>query len=460
MELADKIEKTGDVNPIRGTVTQPASGETVVRPSGEKVIVKLTSQQKRYFIFVFIVAFLGVMLGQMDAAMFSFVLPQISAEFKLPVGDVGLIVSLGFVVGAVVAFILGPIQDRIGRKLLFNITVFVTGLFSGLTAFVTTLATLVGVRVGTGVGSWIEWGPGTTIISEESLSRWRVIAIAILNLSYPLGFAIASVLSFLIVPTYGWRALFYVAFVPLIIVGISRFFTKETKRFEDLKKQREAGPDVGTYKINLEKAKFFPIKQLFDHDLRRTTIYLTIALACVFFVNFSQYYGVVALTAPSMGALPYAKALLVSTVGYIVYTIGYFVSGFIAKKWGYKKNILYGLGTAIPMTIIFSFIAHGVWEWIVYPLYLLSIVGIWWPCTLNLEASIFPTRVRATGLGYALLIGGLSTAFWIALGGYIIDTVGVNAAYALMLAPIVIGLIFFALISNVSPTAALEEINV
>jgi putative MFS transporter len=453
------VEDSGKGNETsQNTVGGSADTEVIVKPTGERILKKVSSFEKRYFYFVFLLAFFGVMLGQMDAAMFSFVLPLVARDFSMPVGDVGLIVTLGFVLGAIIAFVLGPVIDRIGRKALFQITVFVTGLFSGLTAFATDLVTLITTRVGTGVGSWVEWAPGTTIIAEESLSRWRPIAIAILNLSYPMGFALSAILSYFIVPTYGWRALFYIAFVPLLIVGAFRFLAKETKRFEDLRKQRELGAQEGTYKVNLQKAKKFAMKQLLDSDLRGTTIYMIIAAFFAFYVNMSQYYGIVILTSPTAGGLSYSTALLVSFLAYAVYSAGYVMSGYIGRKWGYKKNIVYGLASAVPISIIFVFFAHGVWEWVMYPLYLLSIVGIYWPSTLNLAATIYPTRARATGVSLFLLVGGLSTALWIGLGGYLVDTIGVQLAYAVMIIPNIMSLIFWSLIANVRPTAALEEI--
>lgn len=430
--------------------------EKIVTPEGKVVERKITRAEWRGFLFTYTLVWFGLMLGQLDGSMFSFVIPQLTKAFNLTVADIGFIVSGGWVLGGIGSLWLGMLSDRIGRKPLYNLTVFLAGVFSGLTAFVGNVLELIAVRLFTGIGTWMEWTPAATITSEESLIRWRSVFIAILNLTYPLGFMLASGFAYLIVPSFGWRPLFYIAFAPLIVVGLMWFRAKETKRFTDLKNQLEG--KSGIFRADLEKAKQIGIKQLFSKDLRNTTLWVTVVSMSAFFVNYAQYYGIVYLTSAGAGGLPYATALLVSFAAFGVYTLGYVMSGFIVRRIGYKRNATYSLLAAIPMTIITALYAHGVWEWVVWPLYLLAIVGAWWPSYLNIVSTAFPTRARGTALGYSLLLGGLSTAAWISFAGYMIGVIGVNYTYLIGLAPIIVTLLAFLKLKEIPVTASLEEI--
>lgn len=430
--------------------------EKIVTPEGKIVERRISRADRRAFLLTFTLVWFGLMLGQLDGSMFSFVIPQLTAAFHLTVADIGFIVSGGWILGGIGVLWLGMISDRIGRKPLYNLTVFLAGTFSGLTAFVSNVIQLIGVRLMTGIGTWMEWSPAAAITSEESLVKWRSIFIALLNVSYPLGFMLAAGFAYLIVPHFGWRPLFYIAFAPLIAVGLMWFRTRETKRFTDLKEQMKG--KAGTYKANLEKATSIGLKQLFSRDLRHTTFWVTIASITAYYVNYPQYYGIVYLTSQSAGDLPYATALLVSFLAFGVYTLGYVMSGFIVQKIGYKKNVVYSLIAAIPLTVIASLYTHGVWEWVVWPLYLLATVGAWWPSYLNIVSTAFPTRARATGVGYAFLLGGLFTAAWISFAGYMFGKIGVNMTYLLGLAPVILGIFAFLKIKEIPVTASLEEI--
>ena len=77
---------------------------------------------------------LGWLFDAMDTGLISFVLPILSKEWGLHPEQMGWIGSVGFIGMALGAVISGTIADRVGRKLVFSLTVILYSLATGACA--------------------------------------------------------------------------------------------------------------------------------------------------------------------------------------------------------------------------------------------------------------------------------------------------------------------------------------
>jgi MFS family permease len=192
-----------------------------------------------YEIFLAVVAFLGWTLVAMDLNIFSTTLPQILTSFNIPTSYSGFITSAVFAGMAVLQFLLSPLIEYLGRKLMFNLTLLGTAIFTGLTIFASNVFALIGVRIAADGFSYSEFPAGLTIVQEGVPGSKRGAVYGFVQAGFPVGFFLAAVATSAIVPVYGWRAVYLVGVLPAVVVMIARSWVKEPDRYKVFKEIRE-----------------------------------------------------------------------------------------------------------------------------------------------------------------------------------------------------------------------------
>jgi AAHS family 4-hydroxybenzoate transporter-like MFS transporter len=181
---------------------------------------------------VFILCFLIMVADGFDTAAIGFVAPALTREWgveKLALGPVLSASLIGMALGALVA---GPMADRFGRKPVLLLTVLAFGLFSLASGYAGSITTLTVWRFLTGLGLGAATPIATTILSESSPSRRRSLLLNGMFCGFTLGAAAGGFGAAVIIPEFGWRAVFVVgAVVPLILAVISAIVLRESVRF-------------------------------------------------------------------------------------------------------------------------------------------------------------------------------------------------------------------------------------
>lgn len=169
--------------------------------------------------------------AQMDLALFGYAIPAIREEFGLSLTGVMGIVSTAFVIGGVLIVMLGWLTDRWGRKAMFEFSLVGSSLLIALHSLVPNPATLTALRgASIGVGG-LSYPVTGAIITEEFPARYRGLFMGLLQIGYPLGWAIASLWAAWLLSHYGWRQLFLVGLVSLPIVWVVHRYVREPQRF-------------------------------------------------------------------------------------------------------------------------------------------------------------------------------------------------------------------------------------
>ena len=311
-----------------------------------------------YQIFLTLVAFFGWTLVSMDLNMFSTTLPDIMSTFHIPTSYSGLITSAVFGGMAVLQFIMSPLIEYFGRKLMFNITLLGTALFTGLTIFASTVGALIGVRIVADGFSYSEFPAGLTIIQEGVPGNMRGSAYGFVQSGYPVGFFLASVATAIIVPIYGWRFVYLVGVIPAIVVIIARLWVKEPERYKEYKKIKELEEEgkkeealdenqKTPYKVNAEKTVHFTYTQLFAPDLRRRNFIFTTAEFLHEFTTPTFLFFTAVILEVYKG-LSATQALTILAVGTAIAAFGYFFAGLIGnhikhgRKWTAAASSILG----------------------------------------------------------------------------------------------------------------------
>ena len=162
-------------------------------------------------------AFLGWMLDGMDIMLFAFALTAIREEFGLSAGAAGALASLTLVTSAAGGAFAGYLADRFGRKRVLIGSILVYSLFTGATATAQSVLALAGWRALVGFGLGAEWSAGSVLVAETWPSRHRGKAIGFVQSGWAVGYLLAAGLAAVVIPAYGWRALFLLGVLPALV---------------------------------------------------------------------------------------------------------------------------------------------------------------------------------------------------------------------------------------------------
>lgn len=190
-------------------------------------MAQFTPYQKRLFLFLSVATF----FEGYDFTALSQVLPNLRADMGLTEGEGGLIVS-AISVGTVVSYFLVRLGDKWGRRRVLALTIlgyasftFLTGISRGAIDF--TLYQFTGR-----VFLIAEWALGMVIAAEEYPAGQRGFVLGVLQAFNSLGsITNAAVAPFLLETAFGWRSVYFVGIIPLLLLAYARRGLRETQRF-------------------------------------------------------------------------------------------------------------------------------------------------------------------------------------------------------------------------------------
>jgi len=269
----------------------------------------------------------GLTLEGMDIMFISFAMTMIISEFNIDFATGGLISSvtnIGMLLGGI---IFGVLADKYGRVKIFTYTILLFAIGTALTGLATNIEQVYIYRFIAGLGAGGEYGIGMALVAEAWPKNKQGRASSYVSVGAQYGVILAALLSAVILPTLGWRALFFVGVVPVIFAFIVRKNLEESTEWLAAQKNKKIDKQH-------EKGK---LAQLFDTP--RTSI-TTISLIVMATVQIAGYNGLM-IWLPSM--LQKSQGLSVSSsalwtistaVGMIIgmLTFGRFMDRFGAKR--------------------------------------------------------------------------------------------------------------------------------
>ncbi|MEK5488455.1 MULTISPECIES: MFS transporter [unclassified Lysinibacillus] len=164
----------------------------------------------------------GLTLEGMDIMFISFAMTMIIAEFNIDLATGGLISSItniGMLMGGI---IFGVLADKYGRVKVFTYTVILFAIGTALTGVATSIEQVYVYRFIAGLGAGGEYGIGMALVAEAWPKNKQGRASSYVSVGAQYGVILAALLSAIILPTLGWRALFFVGLLPVIFAFIVR----------------------------------------------------------------------------------------------------------------------------------------------------------------------------------------------------------------------------------------------
>ncbi|MFJ8368670.1 MFS transporter [Bacillus cereus] len=348
------------------------------------------------------IAGLGWLFDAMDVGMLSFVMVALQKDWGLSTQEMGWIGSINSIGMAVGALIFGILSDKIGRKSVFIITLLLFSIGSGLTALTTTLAMFLVLRFLIGMGLGGELPVASTLVSESVEAHERGKIVVLLESFWAGGWLIAALISYFVIPKYGWEVAMVLSAVPALYALYLRWNLPDSPRFQKVEKR----PSV------IEN-----IKSVWSGEYRKATMMLWILWFCVVF----SYYGMF-LWLPSVMVLK-GFSLIKSFQYVLIMTLaqlpGYFTAAWFIERLGRKFVLVtYLIGTACS-AYLFG-VADSLTVLIVAGM-LLSFFNLGaWGALYAYTPEQYPTVIRGTGAGMAAAFGRIGGILGPLLVGYLV----------------------------------------
>jgi putative MFS transporter len=348
------------------------------------------------------IAGLGWLFDAMDVGMLSFVIVALQKDWGLSTQEMGWIGSVNSIGMAVGALLFGILSDKIGRKSVFIITLLLFSIGSGLTALTTTFAMFLVLRFLIGMGLGGELPVASTLVSESVEAHERGKIVVLLESFWAGGWLIAALISYFVIPKYGWEVAMVLSAVPALYALYLRWNLPDSPRFQKVAKR----PSV------IEN-----IKSVWSGEYRKATIMLWILWFCVVF----SYYGMF-LWLPSVMVLK-GFSLIKSFQYVLIMTLaqlpGYFTAAWFIERLGRKFVLVtYLIGTACS-AYVFG-IADSLTALIVAGM-LLSFFNLGaWGALYAYTPEQYPTTIRGTGAGMAAAFGRIGGILGPLLVGYLV----------------------------------------
>ncbi|MBV8245974.1 MAG: MFS transporter [Candidatus Eremiobacteraeota bacterium] len=173
----------------------------------------------------FIASYLGWTLDAFDFFLVTFVLTQLSTDFRKTVPEVAFAITVTLMLRPVGAFIFGYLGDRYGRRIPLMIDIAFFSLVELATAFSPNFTVFLILRALYGIGMGGEWGLGSALAMETMPAERRGLWSGILQEGYAMGFLLAGAAYFGVhhfYPEHTWRAMFVLGVVPALLIFFIR----------------------------------------------------------------------------------------------------------------------------------------------------------------------------------------------------------------------------------------------
>lgn len=375
---------------------------------------------------------LGWAADAMEVLLIAFVLPAVGEEWKLTAGQKGLLgtaIFLGMLAGA---WVWGRVSDRIGRKAGFIGTVAIDSFFGLLSAFSPSYTWLLVLRTLTGFGVGGTLPVDYSIFAEYLPAKKRGHYLVLLESFWALGTVVVAGLAWLVVPTIGWRWLLAISAIPGVLIFFIRRSIPESPRYllvngeaERARQVLEQVARVNGTKLPQGTLQALPAEpkqstaSLFRPELRRTTLLLWV----IWFSISLGYYGVFTwlpnfFKASGMALLPVYQNTFILALAQLP---GYFSAAYLVERWGRRKTLAAYMAASGLFTYLFAVVTSLSW---------MVAMGVWmsffalgaWGALYAMTPEVYPTSIRATGMGAASGMTRISGAIAPSLGAALMGT--------------------------------------
>jgi AAHS family 4-hydroxybenzoate transporter-like MFS transporter len=379
---------------------------------------------------LFVLCALCLIMDGFDVQAVGYVGPALIREWHITARELGQVAAagnFGVLIGAVVFTM---VADKIGRRPVVIAATFYFSILTFAAARAASLQELLTLRFIAGIGLGCIIPNATALIGEYSPSRKRATLMMTVSVAFTAGAAIGGLASAWLIPTYGWRVVFYVGgAMPLVIALLMTVWLPESLQFLVLRggnmtrvanwlKRINPSTPTGSeirYVVDEENKGGVPVVHLFREGRGVATTMFWI----VNFMNLLNLYFLSSFLATVFTNAGYSgpAALMVPTTLQTGGTLGVFVLAWLVTRSGFTPVLTGAFAIAcvmialigqpgLPVPVLFIVVFLAGW----------CVVG-GQPVLNTLAATYYPTYLRSTGIGWGLGVGRLGAIVGPYVGG-------------------------------------------
>jgi len=393
-----------------------------------------------------LLAALSIVLDGFDGQLIGFAIPVIIQEWDVTRENFAPVVAAGLIGMGFGSALAGYVCDRFGRRIAIIGSVLLFGLATSCIGFAENLASIALFRFLAGLGIGGALPSASTIAAELTPAKRRTLAISATIVCVPLGGMLAGVYAGYILPTLGWRTLFWLgglfpAMLSIVLIALlpesPRFLVRRQERWDELRsllarmsrpvEGRAVFSDAAEQKLEHRAG----VRALFQGDRVRDTLALWAAFFLSLFAVYTAFSWLPAMLA-SEGA-----NIAIAAGGLTAYNLGGVFGALICavaitrfgSRWpivlccaggALSAFVLEGASIANTTLVILGLGLHGLF------------VNAAQTTMFALSAHVYPTNVRATGTASAMAFGRLGAILSAFAGAAIISAGGAQAYFGML----------------------------
>jgi len=429
----------------------------------------LTSYQRGIFLVIATAWF----FDSMDLGALTFLLGSIRAEFALSPAQAGLLSSMSFVGMFLGASTAGLLADRFGRTAVFQNSMMFWGLGSIACGVAPDVMLLGAARVLLGFGMGMEFPVAQSMISEIMPARNRGRYIAYLEGFWPIGFILSGLLSLAVLSVASWRWVFILEGLPAIWVLVVRRRVPESPRW--LASRGHAGRAEATMagiEREVQARTGAPLPAPAPAIVAEggvggfaglwTGVYArrTTMLWGLWFFALLGFYGLTTW----LGALlqqagfPVTKSVFYTILISLAGVPGFLTAAWLVEAWGRRGTCIATLlGSAAAC--YFYGTSSGQTQLIVFGLCMQFCLFGMWSVLYAYTPELYPTRIRATGAGFASAVGRLGSLLSPYIVGVVLPAAGTAGVFSLGAGAFIAAAAIVLILGEETRGRALEEIS-
>ncbi len=361
-------------------------------------------------------AALGWMLDAFDVMLYALVLTAVMADLQLSKPVAGLIGSVTLVASAVGGVLFGIVADRYGRTRALMGSILVYSVFTAACGLAQTAWQLAAFRIGLGLGMGGEWASGAALVAETWPDAHRGKALGLMQSAWAVGYALAAVVTSVVLPAFGWRAVFFVGVLPALFTLWIRRAVREPEAWRE---SVRATPRRGLAAV------------VADGRGRVTIALALMNAACLFaWWGFNSWIPAYLSLPASQGGIGLGAGTMAWLVVWMQVGMwfGYVTFGIVADAFGRKRVYVAYLIAAAVLMFAYAQVRTPVVLLVLGPLVAFFGTGYFTGFGV-VSAEAYPTAIRATAQGLTYNVGRLASAAAPFVVGTLADERGFDAAF-------------------------------
>ncbi|HXY01339.1 MAG TPA: MFS transporter [Candidatus Limnocylindrales bacterium] len=280
--------------------------------------------------------FLGWTLDAFDFFVIVFLYDTLAREFSVTKKAIVFTTFATLSLRPVGALLFGVLADRFGRRVPLMANVIYFSVIELLCGFAPNYAVFLVLRALFGIGMGGEWGVGASLAMEAVPPRWRGVLSGILQSGYSIGYLLAAVTARFVLPTLGWRWMFWLGAVPALLALYIRTKVPESAAW----KQHRVATTGQVLRVVVQHWKRFA--------------YLAVLMTFMMFLS----HGTQDLYPDFLKEIHHVAAAKVANIA-IVYNIGAVLGsvifGMLSESLGRRKGMIAALALCLLMIPAWAF---------------------------------------------------------------------------------------------------------